>query len=358
MHILAKTELIDFERVSDELSAERKESLLDNLASLFAITHASCTAEQLETYDNVLLNLVEMVAEEARAKLAEILAPLPDAPSSTVRRLAGDTIRVARPVLMKSPVLDDIDLRYICETHGDDHMLAISERDVVNEPVSDAIIARAGNLVLRSLAANPGARISGFGFKTLLDRARPDEDLQEALATRADFPSELVASLAAFACERVRDKLGPEAPPATDALIAEAGDMVLSQMCQEAAQAHYDFAEALSDIEAVSNKGLLSVNSILEFANDDRFAHVVWAHSRLTGLTPQQALADLTATKPTNFIIAARAHAYSETAVTAVMTCGPWKGLLSPMTRMKAAAQFRSMSIDVAARLLTPGRKV
>ena len=72
------------------------------------------------------------------------------------------------------------------------------------EPLS---VRYAGLPVLRILAGNPGARISEFGFRELIERSRADEQLQDVVSLRDDFPGHLIESLAQFACERVRDRL-------------------------------------------------------------------------------------------------------------------------------------------------------
>ncbi len=52
---------------------------------------------RLPQYDEVLCQLVEMVEAEARAEVAQILAPLSRAPGTVVMRLANDDVEVAAP---------------------------------------------------------------------------------------------------------------------------------------------------------------------------------------------------------------------------------------------------------------------
>ena len=61
--------------------------------------------------------LVEAIETKVRAELSERLAPISNAPSKVIRRLASDDeIAVARPVLAQSPRLTPADLVDIAET--------------------------------------------------------------------------------------------------------------------------------------------------------------------------------------------------------------------------------------------------
>ncbi|MCB1492351.1 MAG: DUF2336 domain-containing protein [Rhodobiaceae bacterium] len=349
MYSILKSELVDPEMMAGEEDAGRREALLENLASLFVLTHQTCSAEQLEVYDNILLNLIELVAAEARARLSAILAPLDKAPPSTIRRLAVDVIYVARPVLVQSPILDDIDLQYICQTHTDDHMLAISERVELSEAVSDTLVARGGNQVLQSLTRNTGATISDFGFRSLIESARGDESLQEAIAMRADFPGHLVAALAEIASEKVKVMVAGLGglDEGTDPIDC-AKVVVLSKMQQSASMAYYDFDSARDDVRRKLETDELTPEVMERFARDGQFAHVVYVHSHLAGISEYGAMTELTWAKPGLFIASARALGYPEATVVAVLNCGPWQTMLDDVVRAVAVVQFRRMPYRLA----------
>ena len=67
------------------------------------------------------------------------------APREAVRRLAfHDDALVAAPVLTKSKPLSEKDLIEIANTRGQQHLLAISGRETLNEAVTDVLIKRGG----------------------------------------------------------------------------------------------------------------------------------------------------------------------------------------------------------------------
>src|SRR5262249_60110704 len=132
------------------------------------------------------------IETKARAELPNQLAPVGNAPTQVVRRLArDDDIAVAGPLLKQSPRLAETDLVDIAQTKSQAHLLAISERPGIAEPVTDVLVRRGDQEVVRSVADNPEARISEGGFFTLVDRAEKDGVLAEKVGLRPDIPPRL-----------------------------------------------------------------------------------------------------------------------------------------------------------------------
>jgi uncharacterized protein (DUF2336 family) len=89
----------DLEKAITARSAEAG-WMLQQITDLFLVNVGHYSAEQLDLYDDVLIELVTKVEVAARAELAERLAPINSAPNNTVRSLAlDDAIEVAEPVL-------------------------------------------------------------------------------------------------------------------------------------------------------------------------------------------------------------------------------------------------------------------
>ena len=66
----------------------------------------------------------------------------------------------------------------IARARGQDHLLAISKRDTLSERVTDVLVNRGDQVVVRSVAGNDGARFSEGGLTRLLDKARGDAILR------------------------------------------------------------------------------------------------------------------------------------------------------------------------------------
>ena len=167
-------------------------------------------------FETVLLKLARNVEAAARAALAESLSDAPAAPRVVVQDLARDAdIAVAAPVLMRSSQISESDLLQIAEERGQAHLFALSRRRTLSERVTDVLLSRGDEAVLRSVAGNEGARISTDGFDRLAAQADLDEALQAALLFRRDVPAQHLAHLAATVelrvARKLRDEFGAEA---------------------------------------------------------------------------------------------------------------------------------------------------
>lgn len=349
-----KTELVDFHGLSG--NGSRARLLVQNLGSLLVMTAGDCSDEHLEIYDGVLLRLADMVEEEVRTGLAEKLADLSRAPVGIVRQLASDNIGVARPILTRSPVLDEIDLRFVCQSLGDDHMMAVSERESLPESVSDVIVERGSTSVLVRLAGNAGAQISKEAFGTLVRRAADAEDLQDQLSGRADFPADLIRDLVSVATERVRDRLADSGRTEDAIRVADAMPLATARIVNTAAADHYDFAGAEAEIREMAAQGELTQRILADAADRDSFPEVVWAYAIIAGLPFKTALSHLTAASPGQFLLAAAAERFEDATVVSMMHCGPWRSLLSNAGRDHAIRQLRRMNPATAAKIVDTWR--
>ena len=151
--------------------------------------------EEIWTFGEVVGRLADEIEVAARAQLARRLAQFDQAPINIIHKLAlDDSIDVAGPVLRESERLDSEFLVANAQTKGQPHLLAISERKVLVEAVTDVLVARGNWDVVNSVANNNGARFSDFGFLHMIKRAEGDSILAEHLGLREDIPRHLSSS--------------------------------------------------------------------------------------------------------------------------------------------------------------------
>jgi uncharacterized protein (DUF2336 family) len=219
----------DLERVARE-SPERRASTVRRVTDLFLCGADALTEQQIELFDVVIARLATAIEARARAELSERLADVPRAPRAVIRFLAHDEIVIARPVLSRSPRLSDEDLIAVVLAKGRDHMLAISERSRLNEPVTDVLVTRGDRVVVHAVAANPGAHFSPATVTALVDRARADEALQALLSRREDLPEVHLSQLVVMAAEAARRRLAQSMPevarPALDAAVQQSASSI------------------------------------------------------------------------------------------------------------------------------------
>lgn len=193
---------------------------LRKITELFVGQAPTLAENHVSLFDEVLVRLARNLEFRARIELSERLADIPNAPKGTVRDLAADDLAaVARPILERSVRLTEGELVGIALKKSQDHLLAISRRSRLTERVTDILVERGNEIVVRSVAGNSDARFSQAGFNQLLAKAHSDVALQELLKARQDLPPALLAALVEHAREHVRGKLQAEIGPAGGALV-------------------------------------------------------------------------------------------------------------------------------------------
>jgi uncharacterized protein (DUF2336 family) len=169
--------------------------------------------DEIWTFGEVVTRLADEIEVAARAQLSERLAHFDNAPVNIIHKLAfDDAIEVAGPVLRDSKQLETYALVANACTKSQAHMLSISQRETLEERVTDELVKRGDQEVVKSVASNNGAKFSDFGFLNMVQRAEGDSILAEQLGLRKDIPRHVFQQLIAKATDDVRKRLETERP--------------------------------------------------------------------------------------------------------------------------------------------------
>ena len=259
--------LRDLEATMLRGSDDERVAILARLTDLFLATAAQMDDEQVGVFDVVIGRLSRAIELRARIELSDKLAPIPNAPIGVVKQLALDEIAVARPVLVGSKRLSDQDLVAISASKGRDHMLAITERADLGEPVTDFLILRGGRVVTHAVAANQTARFSRHGMGVLVMRAVQDDALQATLGTRHDIPAELAEQLMMAAKQSARRRLAATLEPAQVAVLDGAVERGAEAIAaNDLGDEIGGMADAFADIAKLDEAGLLDEEKVRAFA--------------------------------------------------------------------------------------------
>ncbi len=222
-------------------SQEKRAVTLKRVTDLFLGENERLNEEQIQVFDEVLGHLITRMESTALIDLSERLAPINNAPCKVVHTLArDDEIAIAGPVLSLSDRLTTPDLIEIAMAKGQSHLLAISKRSSLSESLTDTLIERGDQQVIRKLAENAGARFSERAYAHLLDQPKADErdDIREVLASISD-------------------------------------DVIENEEVDQ------DFAAAQRLIQLVRENGELNQVALLEFAKSRKYAATVTALATL-----------------------------------------------------------------------------
>src|ERR1700758_4123453 len=95
--------LEELESTLNSGTVARHAEILSSVTDLFVNDAGRYSDDVVDVFDDVMARLVKTIETRARARLAERLAPVANAPINVVHLLAfDDDIEVARPILVQS----------------------------------------------------------------------------------------------------------------------------------------------------------------------------------------------------------------------------------------------------------------
>ncbi len=262
----------------------RRADVIRKISDLFAQGASRFQPKHVELFDGILIGLVPLVEVDIRARLAEQIAPIPNAPPSLVGLLVhDDDIAIAGPLLRASPLVDEPTLIGIASMKGQGHLFAITERATLSPPVTDIIVRRGDRDVVRSVAGNSGAQFSITGYSGLITRAGDDGVLAQAIGRRRDLTQGQLRELLEHSADIVRRRLFDMASPAKKVAINNA--MIGIGSAPSSQNVARDFARAQREILTLSYAGELNENALRAFASEHRYEESVAALSLMTGVS-------------------------------------------------------------------------
>jgi hypothetical protein len=162
-------------------------------------------------------------------------------------------------------------------------MLAITKRKSIDESVTDVLVTRGDQEVVKSVANNDGARFSDFGFLHMIKRAEGDSILAEQLGLRKDIPRHLFQQLIAKASDDVRKRLERERPTMVDQIQTSVTD-VAGELQSKLGPVSRSYFVAKRVVTTQHREGNLNENSISGYARFHKLDEVTIGLSLLCAL--------------------------------------------------------------------------
>ena len=260
---------------AEESGPEHDARIFGEVTDLFLSNVGRLGDSQIAAVDGVLAHLIARVEAATVIQLSEALSTIERAPRQTIRQLAfHEQPQVAAPVLRSSSCVADADLLEIVKSRSQQHLLAICDRKVLNEALTDALMRFGDVNVSNALARNTGARFSECGYATLVGRAEKDENLAEKLGVRLDIPGSLLRELIGKVADVVRARfLTAQRPVAREKTQNSAAAAAQGGAARKA----IDYTQAQSEVITLNRTGKLSDSIVNRFAVRGEYTHVVAA---------------------------------------------------------------------------------
>jgi uncharacterized protein (DUF2336 family) len=234
---------------------------------------------QIGLLDDVLIRLTGRTVPGALAQLSSKLADLRAAPKATMRHLAScDDPAIATPVLRRSSALSSADLAAIATSCGEQHLLAVAERQEIAAPVTEILVRRGSDKVCLSLIGNPGAEFSDTSYAVLQHRGRQAEAIVKALVLRPGTPDSVVRELLSASPRTAAD-----AKPGTRRSASPAGSTSSDKLAAAKRPREAEYAAARPEIVLLNRTGKLNDSTVNRFAIRGESANLFTALSVLSG---------------------------------------------------------------------------
>lgn len=329
-------------------SVERRNAALRRVTDLFIMGSEQYSDDEISLFDDVITRLAVDIELSARSLLAVRLAPIPNAPPKIIRALAfDDAIEVARPVLVQSERLDDPTLVENGREKSQEHLLAISRRRSLSEPVTDVLVERGDQRVALSVAENRGARFSDAGLSILVQRSAGDDRLAACVGSRPEIPAHLFLELLAKASHIVRAKLEvahPRAKREVQQVVAEVADRIRA----EAFHGSPDRAAAHTLVEALHWSGELDDSRVRAFAQDGNLDETTVALTLMSGMSLRFVERAMMLEHSETVLVLARAIGLSWSTVKAILLLQAGKRVIAADQIAQCLARFERLKPTTA----------
>jgi hypothetical protein len=278
-------------KLAAESSSDARRRLLQAVTDLF-FCDPEPTGMSKHHYGEIALRALPHLDPQARQGYADEVAAEPNLPRSVANALAGDPDgEVARLVLRLSPVLTDRDLAAIALNQSQAHLSAIAERVRLSENITDILVERGDDDVLKTVGGNEGAAFTEEGFEKLLDRGREAAAIPLAVAVRTDLSearAERVLRVLAELGEQ--GEIDPDSEAAAIARLARRQRLEVSQLIADLKEE----ARALDEV-------------VVMLAEEDRAYHLAQVLARISDISVEQALRALLQRDVSGIALACRA---------------------------------------------------
>ncbi|WP_374387447.1 DUF2336 domain-containing protein [Brevundimonas sp.] len=179
------------------------------LLGVAALCDAAPPGSEMEpVLSEIFLTLAAQAERDVRQVLAERLAGVAWAPPALINMLALDEIEIARPVILASPLLQDIDLIRVLVESTLEHQIAVARRPNLGGRVVDAIIDRGEAVTMTALASNRTADIGDAAMRRLVEHSRRIAGLRAPLTRHPRLSQDMARHLYQWVGQALRQSIG------------------------------------------------------------------------------------------------------------------------------------------------------
>lgn len=178
----------------EQIEKDRSQIVICKIIDYFVDKANILKSDHVGVFDTILSNHLEKIDVKPRIYISEQISNVKNAPYGVLKKLAFDKdINIAKPILVNSQSLLDVDLIDIIKSRGQDHIQAIAKRSALDSCITDEIVQRGNKNVIRVVSENERAKFSHSGFEAIYEKMSADPSLRSILINRKDIPASIRA---------------------------------------------------------------------------------------------------------------------------------------------------------------------
>lgn len=262
-------------------TSEAGRSQLTNAVATFFDEHSLNEAEQ-KIASEILVNLVKQAEVDLRQSLAERLSTQENVPAEVILFLANDVISVAKPILLHSPLLRDIDLIQIISSRGSDHWRSISERQELSPIIVDRLIDMNDPETALRLIANERVVFPKNCIRKLVKVSLRSEELQAPLLRRPEIDSDTAIDLYLCVSQALRREI-VERFSIPESVIDKAIENLVQELSYEAKGIRQVTPEMLTLAQRFMERGEINADLLIKTLRRGQISFFIALFSKKSG---------------------------------------------------------------------------
>lgn len=167
-------------------------ALAQKLSDIFIGTEDEISADEKVNFHYIISHVVDRISGDVAERLSTKLATTDRIDPKTAEKFAySDDLDVATPMLRNSPVLTDATLIDVANKKSEDHRVAIAQRPLVSEKVTEVLSEVGGEITMETLARNRGAVFNERSLTNIINRAASNSAIPSIVSERMTKDTDL-----------------------------------------------------------------------------------------------------------------------------------------------------------------------
>lgn len=311
--------------LASEPSTDKRRELLEEVTDMFLEKPAAHSDRETELFGEVMGKVAYQVEMQVRQKLAQRLSQVDESPRDLIVSLANDEIEVAAPILRHSGVLQEEDLIAVAKNKGQGHLLAVSQREIVPEAVSEVLVDRGNDDVLVTLARNNGAEFSRETMGKLVDKSEHIEDLQRPLVERHDLPADMMHNMFWWVSSALREYIATRTD-VDESILEDVLEETRVDLESQIRSNEEELLRAARKVRKIHRAGQLNEIALVQFLRQKEIPNFIVAFALLCEVDMQTARRILFDPGHEGLAIACKATGFDRTTFSAIVLLGDENG--------------------------------